>query len=53
MAFSYKTQKWFDILSSYDIKLTKQQVMDITPLLQDMSNHTPTFYNRGGPPFKM
>ncbi len=53
MAFSYKTEKYYEILSSYGIRLTRAQLMEIQPMLQDMSNSTPTFYNRGYTPNRM
>lgn len=53
MAFSYRTEKYYEILSSYGIQLSLTQVKEIQPLLQDMSNNTPTFYNRGYTPKRM
>ena len=53
MAFSYRIEKYYEILSSYGIKPTLTQVKEIQPLLQDMSNNTPTFYNRGYTPKRM
>ena len=53
MAFSYKIEKYYDILSSYGVHLTLTQVKEIQPLLQDMSNNTPTFYNRGYTPKRL
>ena len=53
MAFSYKIEKYYDILSSYGVQLNLTRVKEIQPLLQDMSNNTPTFYNRGYTPKRM
>ena len=53
MAFSYRVEKYYEILSSYGIKPTLAQVKEVQPLLQDMSNNTPTFFNRGYTPKRM
>ena len=53
MAFSYKTEQYYDVLSIYGIKPTSAQTKEIQPLFQDMSNNTPTFYNRGYTPNRM
>lgn len=53
MACDHDTERYFEVLGDYGMRLSRRRVKEVMKLFQDMYNNTPTFYNRGFTPNRM
>ena len=53
MAYDYDTDRYFEVLGEYGVRLSRRQLEELLKLFQNMCNNTPTFYNRGFTPNRM
>ena len=52
-AYSRGFDDLFEVFKEFHLKLTRRQAEDLARLFQELSNNTPTYYNRGYSPSQM